>query len=370
VSAAETVAVAMSGGVDSSVAAALLVRDGFRVVGVTLRTWPDRRPSDPEDRFDSCCSPAAASDARAVADRLGIPHYVLNYEAEFDREVIQPFVDSYLNGRTPNPCVACNSRLKFGSLRLRAEGWGATRLATGHYARVDRDPATGRYRLRRGADLRKDQSYFLYALTQQQLSTTLFPVGHLTKEETRRMARECGLPVAEKQESQEICFVSGDYRGYLRQRAAEAIRPGVIRDTSGAVRGRHPGVAYFTIGQRHGLGIHSPSALYVVALDAIRDEVIVGGGDDLWCSEVQVGQINPIATDALDAPRRVLAKIRYAHAAVAATLDPGSTGRLRVRFDEAQRAVAPGQAAVFYDLDDPEIVLGGGTILGPDPPAA
>ena len=217
--------------------------------------------------------------------------------------------------------MACNSRLKFGSLRLRAEGWGATRLATGHYARVDRDPATGRYRLRRGADLRKDQSYFLYALTQQQLSTVLFPVGHLTKDETRRMARECGLPVAEKQESQEICFVSGDYRGYLRQRAAEAIRPGVIRDTGGAVRGRHPGVAYFTIGQRHGLGIHSPSALYVVALDAIRDEVIVGGGDDLLCSE-SVGQVNPIATDALDAPRRVLVKIRYAHAAVAATLDP------------------------------------------------
>jgi tRNA-specific 2-thiouridylase len=243
-------------------------------------------------------------------------------------------------------------------------------MATGHYARVDRHPATGRYRLRRGVDLRKDQSYFLYALTQQQLSSVLFPVGHLTKEETRRMAREYGLPVAEKQESQEICFVSGDYRGYLRQRAADGIRPGIIRDTSGAVRGRHPGIAYFTVGQRHGLGIHSPSALYVVALDAIRDEVIVGGGDDLLCSEVQVGQVNPIATDALDAPGRVLVKIRYAHAAVAAMLDPVTTGQCRVHFDEAQRAVAPGQAAVFYDLDDPEIVLGGGTILGSGPPVA
>jgi tRNA-specific 2-thiouridylase len=361
-------AVAMSGGVDSSVAAALLVRAGYRVVGVTLRVWPDRRPADPEERFGSCCSPAAADDARRVADRLGIPHYVLNYEEEFDGEVIQPFVAAYLQGQTPNPCLACNSRLKFGSLRLRAEGWGASRVATGHYAQVDRDPVTGRHRLRRGADPRKDQSYFLYALTQQQLSALLFPVGHLTKEDTRRIARDLGLPVADKRESQEICFVPGDYRVFLRQRVGEAIQPGTIRDTNGKIRGRHPGVPYFTIGQRHGLGIHNPSPLYVVSLNAAHNEVIVGGDDALWCRGIDVGRINLIMPDVLAAPRRILVKIRYAHAAAPAMLHPVSADRVHIQCDEPQRAVAPGQAAVFYDEEDPEVVLGGGIILGCTPP--
>lgn len=353
----------MSGGVDSAVAAALLVRQGYRVVGVTLRVWPNQRPGSPEEHFGSCCSPAAANDARAVADRLGIPHYVLNYEEEFDREVIQPFVDAYLHGQTPNPCLACNSRLKFGSLRLRAEGWGASRVATGHYAQVDRDPSTGRHRLRRGVDPRKDQSYFLYELTQQQLSALLFPVGHLTKEDTRRIAREYELPVADKRESQEICFVPGDYRAFLRQRVGEAIRPGAVRDTSGKIRGQHPGVPYFTIGQRHGLGIHNPSPLYVVSLDTVHNEVIVGEDDALWCHGIDVGRVNLISLDALDAPRRALVKVRYAHAATPATVRPVSVDRVHVQCDEAQRAVAPGQAAVFYDPDDPEVVLGGGIIL-------
>ncbi len=362
--AGETIAVAMSGGVDSSVAAALLVRQGYRVVGVTLRIWTDQRPGDPEEQFGSCCSPSAVHDARAVADRLGIPHYVLNYAEEFDREVVQPFVDAYLQGRTPNPCLACNSRLKFGSLRLRADGWGASRVATGHYARVDRDAVTGRHRLRRGADSRKDQSYFLHGLTQTQLAAVCFPVGHLSKVDTRRIARELGLPVADKRESQEICFVPGDYRAFLRQRAGEAIRPGTVRDTSGRIRGHHPGVPHFTVGQRHGLGIHNPYPLYVVSLDAMRNEVIVGEDAALWCDGFEVGPVNLIALEVLDAPTRALVKVRYAQAATPATLHPVSADRVLVHCDEAQRAIAPGQAAVFYDADDPDVVLGGGIILG------
>jgi tRNA-uridine 2-sulfurtransferase len=281
--------------------------------------------------------------------------------------VIQPFVDSYLQGETPIPCLACNSQLKFGTLRLRAQAWGASRVATGHYAQVDRDPATGRYRLRRGRDRRKDQSYFLYELTQEQLSTTLFPVGHLQKEETRRIARKLGLPVAEKRESQEICFVPGDYRAYLRQRAGAAIRPGIIRDTSGTVRGRHQGVSDFTIGQRHGLGINNPSPLYVIALDAAENEVIVGGETDLLSHAIEVGRVNLTAPDAPEGSRRILVKVRYAQAATPATLRAVSADRVHVRFGEPQRAVTPGQAAVFYDAEDPEVLLGGGTILGRAP---
>jgi len=356
------VVVAMSGGVDSAVAAALLAREGVPVVGIALRIWPSLRPPDLAERFDSCCSPAAVEDARGVAQALGIPFYVLNYEAEFDREVIQYFTHAYLNGETPNPCVPCNSRLKFGSLFTRARGWGAVRVATGHYARVEYHPASRRYRLRRAVDPRKDQSYFLYDLTQEQLATALFPVGHLKKEETRRLAGELGLAVAEKPDSQEICFVPGDYRTYLRERVGAAILPGTIRDTAGSVRGQHQGLAFYTVGQRRGLGIGSRAPLYVIDLDPARNEVIVGEGRDLWTQEVEVGRVNLIAVARLDGPQRVLAKIRYAQAAAPATAIPLAADRVRLCFDEPQRAVAPGQAAVLYDANDPDLVVGGGTI--------
>jgi tRNA-specific 2-thiouridylase len=359
------IVVAMSGGVDSAVAAALLAHQGLPVVGITLRIWPSLRPSDHSQRFDSCCSPGAVEDARSVAQALGIPHYVLNYEAEFDREVIQYFTQAYLNGETPNPCMPCNSRLKFGSLLARSRGWGATRVATGHYARVERDPATGRYRLRRGADPRKDQSYFLYNLTQEQLAACLFPVGHLSKEETRRIARELGLTVAEKPDSQEICFVPRDYRSYLRGRVGAAIRPGPIRDTQGTLRGQHAGVAFYTVGQRRGLGIEDGHPLYVIDMDPAKNEVIIGEDRDLWTRQVEVDRVNLIVAEQLTGPQRVLAKIRSVHTPAAATLIPRDGGGARLAFDERQRAVAPGQAAVFYDVADPDLVVGGGTILRP-----
>ena len=354
--------VAMSGGVDSAVAAALLVRQGVPAVGVTLRVWPSQRPVDPGERFDSCCSPAAVDDARAVAAALGIRHYVLNYEAEFDREVVQYFTDAYLAGETPNPCVACNARLKFGSLLNRARGWGATRVATGHYARIARDPASGRLLLRRAADPRKDQSYFLYGLSQTQLAAALFPVGHLPKEETRRIAAELGLAVAGKPDSQEVCFAPKDYRPYLRQRAGAGITPGVIRDTAGTVRGQHQGLALYTVGQRRGLGLGNPRPLYVIDLDPATNEVVVGEDRDLWTRTVWVEALNWIAVPTLEAPRRVLAKIRYAQEAAAAVVAPAGGGGVSLTFDAPQRAVAPGQVAAFYDAADPDLLVGGGTI--------
>lgn len=360
------VAVAMSGGVDSAVAAALLAREGQPVVGITLRIWPSHRPAEVTERFDTCCSPAAAEDARRVAERLGIPHYVLNYEAEFDREVIDYFTTAYCRGETPNPCVACNARLKFGSLLLRAQGWGASRVATGHYARVALDPASGRRHLRRGVDARKDQSYFLYGLTQEQLAAAVFPLGNLTKTDTRRLARELDLPVAEKPESQEICFVADDYRAFLRERMPDAARPGPIRDSAGALRGSHQGVAFYTVGQRRGLQIGSRSPLYVIDIQPERNELIVGEARELFTPAVPVAALNWIAIPGLDAPRRVLAKVRSTQAPVPATLLPEGDAALRCVFEEPQRAVAPGQAAVFYDAADPDLVVGGGTIARKD----
>jgi tRNA-specific 2-thiouridylase len=363
----DPVAVAMSGGVDSSVAAALLARQGHPVIGITLQMWSSVDAAD-DRAANSCRACHAVADARAVAERLGIPHHVLEAGAEFEREVAGPFTEQYLRGLTPNPCLPCNARLKFGTLLRRAQAWGATRLATGHYARIQHDPATGRFLLRRARDPRKDQSYFLSRLDQTQLAAALFPLGELEKAGTRRLAAELGLPVADKPESQQACFAAGDYREYLRQRAATALAPGAIRDLRGAVLGRHDGLALYTVGQRHGLGLGTPSPRYVLRLDAVRNEVIVGGVEDLDVAEIEISELNLIALSDLREARPVLAKIRSTGPLVAATVWPVLQGKHRLAFERPQRAVAPGQAAVLYDAADPDLVLGGGTIVSTGAP--
>jgi len=358
------VVVAMSGGVDSSVAAALLSRDGHDVVGVTLRLWCDGSGGAGAKGPGQRCT--AIDDAKAVAERLGIPHVVLHCGLAFERHVAQYFIAAYRRGETPNPCVPCNARLKFGTLLDAARDWGAAALATGHYARVEYHEATRRHRLCRAVDRRKDQSYFLYALDQHQLAAARFPLGLLAKRDTRRLARDFGLPVAEKAESQQVCFAAGDYRAFLRERLGPALVPGTIRGVDGRPRGRHAGLPLYTVGQRHGLGLGNPRPLYVVELDPVTNEVIVGEDSDLWTREVEVEALNFIAVDGLRAPTRVRAKIRYAHEAQSATATPLSADRLRLTFDEPQRAVAPGQAAVLYDHVEPDLVVGGGTIRRPD----
>lgn len=354
--------VAMSGGVDSAVAAALLSREGHNVVGVTLRLWPNEAEGGGAAAPGRGCT--AIADARTVAERLGIPHVVLECTSAFDRHVAQYFASAYRRGETPNPCVPCNTWLKFGALLQAVRDWGAAGLATGHYARVVYHEATGRYRLYRAADRRKDQSYFLYALDQEQLAAARFPLGAIEKADTRRLAREIGLPVADKPDSQQACFARGDYRAYLRERLG-AIAPGIMRDADGVARGQHAGLPFYTIGQRHGLGLGSPHPLYVVALDPKTNEVIVGEDRDLWTREVRVEAVHLVAVDQLASPTRVLAKIRSAHEPRAATATPLSPGRLHLTFDEPQRAVAPGQAAVLYSAAEPDLVLGGGTISRP-----
>jgi len=356
----ERIVVGMSGGVDSSVAAALLVEQGYQVVGVTLRVWPWREPQDPRRRFGSCCSPETVEDARQVARRLGIPYYLLNHEREFDRAVIADFTSEYLAGRTPSPCVICNREVKFGTLLRRALAWEARAVATGHYARITRDPASGRFLLWKAQDSRKDQSDFLWPLTQAQLAAARFPVGELTKEEVRAKARSLGLPTADKPESQEICFIpDDDYRSFLRRRAPEAFRPGAIVDRQGRVLGTHGGIANFTVGQRRGLGLSLDRPLYVLALDPERNTVVVSEGSDLETDRLVATQINFIPFDRPDGELRVAAKIRHSHNPAPATVHPAGPDRAEVLFDTPQRAVTPGQSVVFYQDD---LVVGGGII--------
>ena len=356
---AERIVVGLSGGVDSSVAAAILVEQGVDVVGVTLRVWPWQPATEAAQRFGSCCSPATVDDARQVARRLGIPYYLLNSEAEFDRTVIADFAREYEAGRTPMPCTVCNREVKFGSLLARARAWDAVAVATGHYARITHDPATGRHLLWRGVDTQKDQSDFLWPLSQSQLGAARFPVGDLTKAEVRDRARALGLVTADKPESQEICFIpDDDYRGYLRRRIPQAFRPGPIEDGGGRVLGQHEGLAAFTVGQRRGLGLATGRTLYVTALDPARNTVVVGEAREVEVDAFVAEQINWIAIDGLEGPLEVTAQIRHRHTPAPATIRPCGQGVL-VRFEAPQWAPAPGQSVVFYQGD---LVVGGGVI--------
>lgn len=350
------VLVGMSGGVDSSVAAHLLKQQGFEVIGVTMKVWPQDCISRAEDK---CCGPSAIADARGVAHKLGVPHYVVDEADQFERLVIDYFSSEYQAGRTPNPCVMCNELLKFGSLWNKAAALGAAYIATGHYAIIEH--LAGGPVLRKGRDARKDQSYFLFSLSQTQLRRALTPLGNMTKPEIREIARELGLRVADKADSQEICFVPGNnYKEFLSSHLGEAeFHRGGIYDTSGAHLGEHGGIEMFTIGQRKGLPGGSPRPLYVVDIDPQTSRVIVGGEEELIREEFEVDRVNWLVPNQ-DIPSKVTVKIRYAHPGAPATLEPLDPRRARVRLRVSQRAVTPGQAAVFYDDDK---VVGGGWIV-------
>jgi tRNA-specific 2-thiouridylase len=361
------VVVAMSGGVDSSVAAGLLVEQGYEVVGLYMCTGaseddagaPAPAPADAAPRRErhlGCCSPVDAADARAVAHKLGIPFYALNFRRQFD-QLIDYFADEYLRGRTPNPCILCNRDLKFGRLVEYGQAAGADFVATGHYARIDAQD--GRWRLRRATDLAKDQSYVLFGIGRDILPRTIFPLGELTKEQVREHARRFGLKVSDKPESQDICFAPDrDYARIVRERHPEAFREGPILDPAGREVGRHQGIAHFTIGQRRGTGVAAGSPVYVVRIDAASNTVIVGSKLELARDTLEASQVQWLI-DPPTSPLRATVKIRYAHPGAAAAIEPLGPDRVRVRFDDPQIAITPGQAAVLY-ADD--VVLGGGWI--------
>jgi tRNA-specific 2-thiouridylase len=347
----------MSGGVDSSATAALLLEQGYDVVGITLKLWPQDCVSRAEDK---CCGPQAVTDARAVCHKLGIPYYLIDEAQEFQTRVIQYFAAEYKAGRTPNPCVMCNQNLKFGRLIDRADQLGAQFVATGHFARLEKSADGTRTLLRRGRDLRKDQSYFLFSLRQGQLARAMFPLGEKTKSDTREVARHCQLKTADKEESMEICFVpDNDYRAFLQQAKLVQKHRGEIVDLAGRVLGWHEGIEFFTIGQRKGLGISSPRPLYVVELDAAANRVIVGDDSALVRDAFTAERCNWIPFDSPPPRFEAMVKIRYNHPGTPGTVALLGDGRFHVKLHSPQRAVTPGQAAVFYNDD---LVLGGGWI--------
>ena len=363
-----TVVAAMSGGVDSAVTALLLKEEGYDVIGITLQIWQEHAE---QGKYGGCCSLGAVEDARRASAKIGIPHYVLNFRDYFADKVIDKFVDEYRRGRTPNPCVECNRSVKFEELLRHAEDLGADYLATGHYARIRFNEVTGRHELLRAVDENKDQAYALYTLTQEQLSKTLMPLGHLSsKAETRRLAKENGLAIASKPDSQEICFVPKEgYISFLQEKAPTALRPGKIVDTSGKPMGEHSGVAFYTIGQRKRLPASNSGALFVVSLDAETDTIVVGNDSDLFApglvADTCIWSAIP-SLEGAESPLVVSAKIRYNGVAVPSAIVPGAVeGTVEARFETPQRAVTPGQSAVFFGGEGAEagnVVIGGGII--------
>ena len=359
----------MSGGVDSSTVAAMLRAEGHNLVGLTMQLWNQRRLAGhegmPEAVQGRCCSLDDVYDARRVADTIGIPYYVVNHERRFEDEVVRPFVSEYLSGRTPIPCSLCNNHLKFDQLLITARQIGAERLATGHYARIEFDSAGGRWLLKRAADASRDQTYFLFGLTQEQLSRTLFPLGGLLKSEVREIARRHGLALADKPDSQEICFVpGGDYKKFLDAYLAEQgdslpDTSGELVSSSGEVLATHSGIHNFTVGQRKGLGVATGSPLYVIQINGERRQVVVGDGDQLYSRSLRAKRVNWIAMEQPGSALRLGVKIRHRHEPASATVEAVGTDEAVVTFNQPQRAITPGQAAVFYDGD---VVVGGGWI--------
>ena len=351
------VVVGMSGGVDSSLTACLLKEAGYEVIGATMRIWKE---SEGRKSLQGCCGATDVEDARRVAQQIGIPFYVMNLEEEFEKEVIHYFCEEYGRGRTPNPCIRCNEKVKFGSLLKKALGLEADFFSTGHYARLIFDERLGRYLLKKGVDRRKDQSYVLFSLTQEQFRHTLFPLGVHRKEEVRNKAFQLGLRVHDKPDSQEVCFIhEASYHSFLSGRLKETIEPGPMIDKKGNVLGQHKGIPFYTIGQRRGLGLAKGKPLYVIGIDREKNAIVVGGGEEVYRDTFLVDSVNWIASEGAVSSLPAQVKIRYNHPGSEALLFPRGEDKVEVKFKSPQKAITPGQAAVFYDG---ETVLGGGWI--------
>ena len=355
----KTVVVGLSGGVDSSVAAYLLKEQGYDVIGVTMQIWQEEDSCTVEEN-GGCCGLSAVEDARRVAQKLDIPYYVMNFRKEFQKQVIDYFTREYLEGRTPNPCIACNRYVKWESLLKRSLEIGADYIATGHYARVEQLP-NGRYAIRNSVTAKKDQTYALYNLTQEQLARTLMPVGAYTKDEIRKIAEEAGLLVAHKKDSQEICFVpDNDYARFIKNSTGKTIPKGNFVLADGKVIGEHQGIIHYTIGQRKGLNLSMGHPVFVTKIRPDSNEVVIGENEDLFVNTLICDRVNFMAMEGLDEEVRLKAKIRYNHPGAECVISPVEDGKVRVTFDQPQRAITPGQAVVFYQG---EYVAGGGIIL-------